>query len=253
MRSIVLFLFLTFWALGCRQQKLNEEDEKKPKPPAKAYSDKKYLLTALPDNFYNDKQLSNSFSETPNNAEGFSIGLNGITVTKFNPLGANNVSKNYEYTHIYSNQCVYHTSDSTWKYAEVTFPNTCLTKDFAYANVQLHNPSVQPRTIYLRLFYQNTSYWYRTDDSIDLSNENFLDNYYGMSDVQQINIAANSDTVFQIPYTVGMNPKHEFDYDPSKDPARPGNYEFLLLFSENKSLTLMNRELDLKNKSVCSN
>src|SRR5207247_658736 len=50
----------------------------------------------------------------------------------------------------------------------------------------------------------------------------------------------------KIPYTIGMNPKGEFDYDPAQDPARPGNYEFLLLSMPEKNSLLMDETLDLR-------
>ena len=133
-----------------------------------------------------------------------------------------------------------------WKYAEVCFPNTCLTNDKAYAEVILRNTTKHAKTFYVRMIYQNTSYWYPTDSSIDLSNENYLGNYYGASDVVSVEVSAENYRVVKIPYTIGLNPKGEFDYDPSQDPARPGNYEFMLLAKESKDDLLLNEKLDLK-------
>ena len=133
-----------------------------------------------------------------------------------------------------------------WKYAEVCFPNTCLTNDNAYAQVIVRNNTAQAKTYQLRLFYQNTSYWYPTGDAWDLAHGNYLDNYYGTSKVVTVKVTANSFVEAKIPYTIGMNPKGEFDIDPSKDPARPGNYEFLLLALPEKDNLLMSDSLDLK-------
>ena len=230
----LLFAFCLFATTSCQKQSPVVIDPDKPKRTQQEYFNKKYLLHKLADDFYKEEKLNESFSEAHNNS-----------LVTFKPLGFD-TKLNLEYTHIYSNKCVYHTNDSTWKYAEVCFPNTCLTNDNAYAQAIFRNTTKQAKTFYLRLFYQNTSYWFATDISIDLGNTNYLDNYYGASKIISLEIKAGDSALVKIPYSIGMNPKHEFDYDPSKDPARPGNYEFMLLAKEQPDDLLLNENLDLQ-------
>lgn len=208
-------------------------DSGKPQRTLNNYFDEKYLLYQLPTDYYKTAKLNQSFTALPNN---------DLIVLK--PL-AHNPKLNLQYTHVYSSECVYSKAIS-WKYAEVCFPNTCLTKEKAYAEVTIRNPSAQEKTYFLRLFYQNTSYWYATDDSLDLSGQPFLGNYYGASQKVRVKAKPNTNTLVKIPYTIGMNPKHEFDAAPFHDPARPGNYEFLLLALPDENAELMKENLDLK-------
>jgi hypothetical protein len=224
----IVFLF------SCRKAAYSETDKQRPTRLLKEYFDHKYLLYRLPDTFYRHITLNNSFTEPVPST----VLPSGITIS-YTPLGYAD-SLPLQYTHIYSSNCVYHTNDSTWKYAEVSFPNTCLTNDKAYAEVRIVNSSNQCKQIRCRLFYQNTSYWYPTDKNIDHTNPGFLDNYYGCSELVVVNVQAQTDTTFKIAYSIGLNPKHEFDYDPSKDPARPGNYEFMLVVDEKQNPLLQN-------------
>ncbi len=219
---------------ACVKQKPTIIDPDKPKRPKQEYFDKKYLLYRLGDGVYNDAPQQGSFYETQNKV-----------LVEFKPLGYDS-KLNLQYTHIYSDKCVYHVNDETWKFAEVCFPNTCLTNDEAYAEATIRNTTKQTKTFYARLFYQNTTYWYATDSSIDFNNANYLDNYYGASKIMAIEVAPESAAQLKIPYSIGMNPKHEYDYDPSKDPARAGNYEFMLMAKETKDDLLLSDSLDLK-------
>lgn len=231
--SPILLLLVCISFSSCKRE-VAQFDSGKPQRTLKDYLDKKYLLYQLPDDYYKDTKLNQSFSEKQNN-----------NLADFKPLGFD-TKLNLQYTHVYSKECVYHKDSTTWKYAEVCFPNTCLTKDKAYAEVTVRNPTSSTKTYYLRLFYQNTSYWYATDDSIDLNSQSYLENYYGASQVVKVKAEALTEYEVKIPYTIGMNPKHEFDYEPSNDPARPGNYEFLLLALPDSTTELMQENLDLK-------
>ncbi len=218
-------------------------DSEKPKRVKQEYADKKYLLYQLPSDYYEGKELNHSFNEDSTGA--FPFYNKDVTIVAFNPLGADKTG-DYLYNHIYSDKCVYHTGEDVWKYAEVCFPNTCLTKDMAYANVQLKNSGNHPYTLYLRLFYQNTSYWFPTNDSAVFRDWSFMDNYYGASKVVSVTIPAGETATVNIPYTIGMDPKGQFDFDPSKDPARPGNYEFMLLYSEKQEQFFVDEKLNLQ-------
>ncbi len=233
-RATFSFLVCCLLLSSCKKQNAPPIDPDKPKRPKQEYFDKKYLLYKLTDDFYKDNTLNRSFGEAHN-----------TNLVEFKPLGYD-TKLNLQYSHIYSDQCVYHVNDSTWKYAEVCFPNTCLTKDKASSEVVIRNNTKQSKVFYVRLFYQNTSYWFPTDSSIDFKGEAYLDNYYGASEVIPVQVNAEGYSVVKVPYTIGMNPKHEFDYDPAKDPARPGNYEFMLIVKEAKDDLLLNENLDLK-------
>ncbi len=234
MRLFLTILGILFFLASCRQEDTLIADSGRPQRQLKNYFDKKYMLYQLPDDYYNNSKLSQSFEESTANS-----------LVDFKPLGHD--AKLYlQYTHVYSQKCVYNTPDYAWKFAEVCFPNTCLTNDNAYALAIVRNNTSSDKNYYLRLFYQNTSYWYPTGDSIDFSTKNFLTNYYGASQVVSVRVEANNYKAVKIPYTIGLNPKHEFDHDPSQDPARPGNYEFLLIILPDTCNTLMNRNLNLR-------
>lgn len=219
---------------SCKPYQPPPVDGDKPKRPQQEYFDKKYFLDTLPHDAYKEGYLHNSFAADFNNGS-----------VSFQPLSYP-TKLNLQYTHIYSSKCVYRKNENVWKFAEVCFPNTCLTNDKAYASATIRNATSTTKTFYVRLFYQNTSYWYPTDSSIDFKTKNYLENYYGASEIMEVKVPANDSAVVKVPYTVGMNPKHEFDHTPWNDPARPGNYEFMLLVKENKDPLLLSDSLNLK-------
>ncbi|HWB63717.1 MAG TPA: family 16 glycosylhydrolase [Chitinophagales bacterium] len=231
--SVLFTGLLLVFIISCRPNQYVAYDSLRPEKPSAGYFDKHYLLYKLPDNYYNCTHLHSSFHAT-----------SGAFIQSFKPFGYN-TALNLQYTHIYSPKCVYHTADTIWKYAEVCFPNTCLTHGKAYAQLALKNTYPETHTFYVRLFYQNTSYWYRTDDSLQRVTHPWLDNYYGASDEMKITLLAGTDSVVQIPFTIGLNPKGEFGWDDDKDPARPGNYEFMALALPDSDGLLMNRDLNL--------
>lgn len=230
----IIVAVLLFITAGCKKQPTTVIDPEKPKRTLTDYFDKKYLLYQLPDSAYNNQKLNQSFEGVPE-----------TIITAFKPLGYNPTLK-LQYTHVYSDKCVYHNSPDTWKYAEVCYPNTCLTKDYAYATAMVHNTGKQAKTYHLRLFYQNTSYWYATDSSINFETKKYLDNYYGCSDITAVTVQPGDSSPVKIAYTIGLDPKNEFPFDPSKDPARPGNYEFMLIAKETKEDLLLHDSVDLK-------
>lgn len=199
------------------------------------YFDEKYLLYKLPSDYYANHPVEQTFSETKTH-----LSYNGVEM-EFSPMGYSD-SLFLQYTHIYSKECVYHTNDTTWKYAEVMFPNSCITKDYTYATIKLYNNEDIAKTLNLRVFYQNTSYWYPSNNAAVA--EKTLDNYYGKSDILTVTLPPNADSVVKIGYTIGMNPKGEF-WNADKGPARPGNYEFML-FADTGSQGLMNPKVDIE-------
>ncbi len=235
-KTYILFCVVSLAALsGCQREVGKEIDYDKPKRWMKDYFDKKYLLYKLSGEYYKDQKLNHSFEN-----------ISSDFISDFKPLGYD-ADLNLQYTHVYSDACTYHVSDTTLKYAEVCFPNTCLTKDSARAEVTLTNSSSQSKTFFVRLFYQNTTYWQPTDNTIDWGWDGYLDNYYGTSEVQQIRVAPHDKATVQLAYTIGMDPKHSFpSYWSWRDPARAGNYEFMVLALPDKSNALMKDTLDLK-------
>ena len=236
-KNKIIYLCLCVFLLlsnSCKRRPEVLIDKGRPQPTQKNYLDKKYLLYQLPANYYAAAAVNQSFQTGSETA-----------VTEFKPLGYD-TSLNLQYTHIYSEKCVYHTDTNVWKYAEVCFPNTCLTNDKAYAKVRIKNTSDKSVTYYSRLFYQNTSYWCPTNDAINLKTPDYLDNYYGASDVISIALSPGRDTTIQIPYSIGLDPKKEFSIDPDKAPARAGNYEFMLLTLNDDKDVLMDKALDLQ-------
>lgn len=224
---------LTFTS-GCKRKPEVTIDIARPKPTLTEYFDKKYLLYKLPADYYNKSFLNRSFDKSTDSS-----------VTEFKPIGFD-PSLNLQYTHIYSSQCPYHLDTTYWKYAEVCFPNTCITKDSAYAMFRLKNTSPQSKTYNTRLFYQNTTYWYPTNDSINLSAPDYLDNYYGASLVFSFTLKPNQDTLISLPYNIGPDPKREFPLESYKSAARPGNYEFMLLTLSGNDDVLMDKNINLQ-------
>lgn len=129
-------------------------------------------------------------------------------------------------------------------YADLSFPNPCKygVKPLQ-AKVFVRNRGTKDKTIKLRLFYQNASYAYRMEDAESLA----LENHYGMSEVVEIQIKAQSTLETQIPYRLSSDPKDEITnpYQNYKVPVRAGQYEFLLL-STTENHSLFDFQLDLK-------
>ncbi len=203
------------------------------------YFDSVLHLKKLSARFYNHKQLNATFSDVPHQR----LLANNAAVT-FKPLGYE-PSLNLQYTHIYSPQCVYRFDSTVYRFAEVAFPNPCLAKGKLFAEVTIANRSGERRMFHARLFYQNTTYWFPTNDEMDDEAQKFLDNYYGCSAVHSVELAAGEVQVLKIPYSIGLDPKGEFD-DPANNPARPGNYEFMLLVEQDTTHKLLRRNLDLQ-------
>jgi hypothetical protein len=221
---------------GCKSRTTDSNyDAQRPRRPVREYFDKKYLLYQLPANYYHNTHLDQSF-----------IDPQAKNLSGFKPFGYD-TALNLEYEHIYSKQCVYK-NDTNWKYAQVCFPNTCLTHEPIYATVTIKNTTSKNQTYALRVFYQNTTYWFRTDDSINLAHHKDIDNFYGMSAVVQVNLPPGADSLVRIPYTIDMNPKSEDPgWDDTKVPSRAGNYEFLVLaLPASDDNFLMRRWVDLK-------
>ena len=235
-KSCFLFFVIAIAALaGCKREAKTAIDPDKPRNWMTDYFDKKYLLYKLDDNFYKDQPLHHSFEN-----------ISSDFISDFKPLGYD-PNFNLEYRHVYSKECDFHIMDTTLKYAEVCFPNTCLTKDSARGEITITNSSAQPKTFYVRLFYQNTTYWNRTDDEFEFYNNQSLNNYYGVSEVQKVTVPAKEKAIVKLAYTIGMDPKREYPRKEWKDPARPGNYEFMVLALPEKNNVLMNDTIDLKN------
>lgn len=234
--AFLLLLLLT----GCiKRHKEFPVDTCKPKTAHINYIDSALQLYLVPDSAYKNVVWQNTFDSTKSTTN-----LNGVDV-HFEPLGYEPTLQ-LGYTHTYSKKCVYHTHMDEWKFAEVCFPNSCLNGGWAYAKVTFHNTVSIERKLYLRIFYQNTSYAYPLSGNTLVASENYLDNYYGTSVVVSAAVAPNSDTSILIPYKIGLDPKNENPQDPHKIPARPGNYEFALISATDTTNVLLQSSLDLQ-------
>jgi len=206
------------------------------------YFDSVLMLKKLPARQYFYKPLNESFTEI--NASNVVVDC-GASVN-FKPLGYS-TDNLFEYTHVYSKNCVYRIDSTVYRFAEVAFPNPCLANGKLAADVEIRNTTSQTKDFYLRLFYQNTTYWFATDKSMNMDTDkaDYLDNFYGASVVQKVTLSAGEKQTVKIPYRIGLDPKGEFD-DDANVPARPGNYEFCLLVQDNPSHPLLSDSLDLK-------
>ncbi|MBS1613142.1 MAG: family 16 glycosylhydrolase [Bacteroidetes bacterium] len=232
---VLLLAMLVLTLAACQRRAPYYANNVRPKKTLTKYFDEKYMLYKLPSTYYNNDTLEQTFAGNKTKLNYYGVDID------FSPMGYAD-SLHLQYTHVYSSKCVYHTADTIWKYAEVMFPNTCLTNDLVYSKIHLHNTETTTKTINLRLFYQNTTYWYPSND-LSLA-EKTLDNYYGKSDIVQINLAANADTIVQLGYSIRFNAKGEF-WDNDKAPVRPGNYEFMLV-ADTSSMGIMHPKTDIE-------
>jgi hypothetical protein len=239
---VALILICSLLALqACvRDKALPTPETPRPTRQLNQYFDSAYHLYKLPGNYYK-QPLNASFNFNNGSYENVDMAC-GAQVS-FYPMFGYSPQLSLQYSHIYSPKCVYHTADTIWNFAQVCFPNTCLTNNApALAHIKLKNTSGKDKTFWLKMFYQNTSYWYATDSSMDYKNAPFIDNYYGQGDKRlSIFLPAGKDTNLVLPYSIGMDPKSE-DWDHTRHPARPGNYEFALLVLDDTLPSLMNHD-----------
>lgn len=162
----------------------------------------------------------------------------------FFPLDLDTTER-YQYAHEYA--CIY--EPDHFRFADVAFPNPCYhggDTAKAKARVELTNNSAEVKTWHYRLFYQNTSYWFPTDASINLNHPDGLrSNYYGGSAVQQVTLEPGETRTVYIPYAIGHDPKgNDMAAFRFYGPARPGTYEFALWIDEAANHPLLVPELD---------
>ncbi|HRN93368.1 MAG: family 16 glycosylhydrolase [Chitinophagales bacterium] len=206
-----------------------------------AYYDSELLLRKVPPFTYVKNEMESSFPEYYHKSKAHIIATCGADID-FQPLG-HPVNLFLNYTHIYSPNCVYHTADTVYKFAEVAFPNPCLSQGKLFAKVEISNTLNKSQTFYLRTFYQNTSYWYNVNNS-NYGNK-ILDNFYGASATVAVTLNAGEKQTVSIPYSIGLDPKNEAD-DHSQVPARPGNYEFALVVQTDTLQPIMQSTTDWK-------
>lgn len=206
------------------------------------YNDSLDLFT-LPNDYYANVELGQSFFRT-------NVEMIDQVEVMFNPLGHKNIYVPLEFVHYYSPDCIYaDEAKPGFKYAEVAFPNRCRYGKPMNALITLQNNSDTIQDMYLRLFYQNTSYWHPTDHRFEESKiHDYTDNYYGASDVLKVSLEPGERTEVGLPYQIGMDPKGLFKHDFLGTP-RPGNYEFILLAKNAKNDPLLAESLDLKNEN----
>ena len=214
----------------------------KVKYPATLY-DKKYLLQLLPDNFYIRNPLQQSFQKTSNAPDSSYTTNTGVNL-RLEPFGYNE-GKNFLFEFTYPSEFQYTFLGKTPKIPVVSFPHPDLTPDFAWAVIKLKNTTSNTKTIFVRLFYQNTSYWFPINDSLKNDTSN-LDNFYGCSAVLKVTLNGNESGVYKIPYKIGFDPKNKLSAGNKwRISARPGNYEFMAITSEHEDDPLMSSNLNL--------
>lgn len=159
----------------------------------------------------------------------------------FFPLNQD-TAKSFEYIHEFN--CVYNPKD--FRYADVAYPNPCLGPDTkAKAKVVLTNNSQEAKTIYCRMFYQNTSYWYPTNAECDHGSQHHLTNYYGGAAPQAVQLAPGESKQIFMDYVIGQDPKGNSRATKLfYGPARPGAYEFMLWTTEDSSDVLIQDSLN---------
>ncbi len=212
------------------------------KYPATLY-DKKYLMQLLPGDFYKNKILRESFKKTADKPDSFFTTASGIDM-RLQPFGYSE-AKNFLFEFTYPSAFHYTFTGKNPKIPPVCFPHPDLTKDSAWATVKLQNTLTYSKTIYLRLFYQNTSYWFPTNDSIK-NDGSYLDNFYGCSAVLKATLKGGEALSLRIPYKIGYDPKNNLKNAPKwVISARPGNYEFMTIVSEHEDDPLMSADLNL--------
>lgn len=231
-------LLILLLLAACKREAKVQQEIPRPRKMA-SYFDEKFFLYRLPDTFYNSKKLAQTFTTWPD-----ALTLPAGVDVRLEPFG---YPTNYhlQYTHIYSNKCVYNTHGDIWKYAEVCFPNTCLTKDTLFALAHAVNNTSTLQTFTVRMFYQNTSYWYSTADTSVAENKQ-LENFYGCTKAYEVTLQPHEKRTLKLPYSIGLDPKNENEEQPHKVPARAGNYEFALLCGAKQTNTLLADDLNLK-------
>lgn len=143
----------------------------------------------------------------------------------FLPLGQP-PNERYEYTHVY--RCKY--QPEFHEYANIAYPDPCPKKKYAQGLARIVNHSSDTLKLRLRMFFQNTSYWYPTDERMNLSGDQWYNtNYYGGSDRYLVIVPPGDSTAQILPYIIGKDPKdNSYPRTQLYGPARPGNYEFML-------------------------
>ena len=204
--------------------------------------------------FKSDKNYVNEFELTIRDTNDYS-GLPSVLETNskmiinndlevyFYPLNQD-TSKQYQYVHKYN--CV--KEPKQYRYADVAYPNPCLGEDVkAKGRVVLINKSKDSKIIYCRLFYQNNSYGFSTGKDANFDTRQFMQNFYGGSNVKAVEIEANQEKEITLEYVIGKDPKNE-EWTTKKfyGPARPGAYEFMLWATEDSQDPLIQKGLDYR-------
>ncbi|MDC0230549.1 hypothetical protein OAK19_01150, partial [Aureispira] len=114
----------------------------------------------------------------------------------FYPLNQD-TSKQYQYVHKYN--CI--KEPKKYRYADVAYPNPCLGADVkAKARVVLVNKSKVSKTIYCRFFYQNNSYGFSTGKDANFQTRQFMQNFYGGSQVKAVELEPNQEKEITLDY-----------------------------------------------------
>lgn len=152
-------------------------------------------------------------------------------------------AKQYQYVHKYN--CKY--EPHRFRYADVAYPSPCENGPNAKtkARAALINKSQEPKTVYCRMFFQNTSYWFPTTADADFVNNLYLQNFYGGSNLVTVDLAPGEEKEVFLEYIIGQDPKGNAKATKKfYGPARPGAYEFMLWVSEDAKDPLVGERID---------
>ncbi len=167
----------------------------------------------------------------------------------FYPL-QQDTSDQFQYVHKFN--CV--KDPVNYKYADVAYPNPCKGERKASAKTVFVNKTDAVQQLYCRMFYQNNSYAYLTNEKADFAAQNYLTNYYGATEVVMVVLQPNETLELDLNYRIGRDPKKEdIPYKNFYGPARPGAYEFMLWVTKDSSDILVNNQLDLKKVNPFAN
>ena len=190
--------------------------------------------------------MNQSFQKDFDSPDSFFSTANHIAL-RFEPFGFS-VKNHFLFTATFPTACKYALFGDTLHIPYVSFPHDCLNGDSADAKMILKNGNPAQKIIYVRVFYQNTSYGYPINNNRNQSDSSNVDNFYGCSPRVQVILKPNETRTVYIPYSIGPDPKNIYKKKISKwrESARPGNYEFMALENEDTSSVLLKKNVDLR-------
>ncbi|MCP4443512.1 MAG: family 16 glycosylhydrolase [Aureispira sp.] len=195
----------------------------------------KFELAILPDHYVKNWWPESSFGNEAKLVNNKDLDI------KFYPLNQENTAGRFQYVHRY--KCVY--DPENYEYANIAYPNPCNPDSIAQARVIIKNTSSKAKTLYCRMFYQNTSYWHATNSNMSSKSKASLQNYYGGTDLAEVQLAPNEEKELFLDFVIGKDPKeNSLETKKFYGPARSGAYEFMLWLNEDQTDDLLQPDID---------